>query len=225
MTDLIRPGDAVLYMKVGTHASEPLDEIVERKRREIRESGYSLWGYGGNTCHPRTMVQPFAARHASAGRVIRLCMQPMESKHFADRIRADEYSVDGKTWEPVPEAINVVGSRYGLRIRTLEEVDLKLDLEKTEVGVGRSKGRRGRAYIQGRVDKACLEVVDDGHDNDDQGIFIRLIAEMEAPYAVFLRTRLERRPVKNQVGSAPLEVADVAAQALGVQFAALPTAL
>jgi len=187
MTDLIEPGDAVLYMKVGTHASEPLDKIIERKRQEIRDAGYSLWGYGGNTCHPRTMVQPFASAHADSGRVIRLCMQPMQSNHFADPVRADEYSVDGKVWVPIPEAINVVGSRYALRIRSLDEVDLKLDLEKTTVGVGRNKGKSGRAYIQGRVDKACLDVVDHIDEDDEQGIHIGLIAEMEAPFAVFLR--------------------------------------
>jgi hypothetical protein len=57
---IIRPGAGVLYMKVGTHAGESLEDILRRKTREIEEAGYALWGYGGNTCHPLTMVQPFA---------------------------------------------------------------------------------------------------------------------------------------------------------------------
>jgi hypothetical protein len=65
--------DPLLYMKVGTHAQEELSEIIARKRREIDEAGFAMWGYGGNTCHPTSIVQPFA-RSASAP--IILCMQP-----------------------------------------------------------------------------------------------------------------------------------------------------
>ncbi len=43
---------------------KPVD-IIERKRREIAEAGHALWGYGGSTCHPVSMVQP-----ASAGIII-----------------------------------------------------------------------------------------------------------------------------------------------------------
>ena len=54
-----RPGDGILFMKVGVHARESLEDIIERKDKEIRDAGYALWGYGGSTCHPSTMVQPF----------------------------------------------------------------------------------------------------------------------------------------------------------------------
>lgn len=58
------PGTAILYMKVGTHANEGLEAIIARKQREIEEAGVAFWGYGGSTCHPTTMVQPFAERLA-----------------------------------------------------------------------------------------------------------------------------------------------------------------
>ena len=67
MSAIIEPGAGVLYMKVGTHAQESLEDIVERKSREIREAGYGMWGYGGNTCHPSTMVQPFAREFQARG--------------------------------------------------------------------------------------------------------------------------------------------------------------
>ena len=47
-------------MKVGTHASEELSDIIGRKRAEIEAEGMAFWGYGGGTCHPSTMVRPFA---------------------------------------------------------------------------------------------------------------------------------------------------------------------
>jgi hypothetical protein len=186
----INEGDAILFMKVGTHAAEPLADIMERKRREISDAGFSMWGYGGGTCHPVTVVQPFAAAQASSGRVIKLCMQPMESKHRADPVEAEAYSVDGMEWLPVPEGIHVLGSRYALCIRQLEEVAWKLPLSQTRVAMGNSRGRPGGAYIKGRVDKACLEVV--SADEEEQSlqetpIDIGVVAEVIKPYAVLLR--------------------------------------
>ena len=51
MTEIVIPGAGLVYMKVGTHANEPFDEIFERKRKEIEDEGFALWGYGGNTGH------------------------------------------------------------------------------------------------------------------------------------------------------------------------------
>src|SRR5713226_1156544 len=110
----IKAGAGVLFMKVGTHAKETLDDIIARKKKEIEDAGLAFWGYGGNTCHPQTMVQPFARKHERQGSVIYLCMQPMESKHFAEQIPADEYSDDGSHWVQIPEGVKVLGSRYAL---------------------------------------------------------------------------------------------------------------
>ncbi len=86
MSDIIRPGAGVLFMKVGTHAQESLADIIARKTKEIEETGYAMWGYGGNTCHPRTMVQPFAEAWADRGEPIYLCMEEMDSRHFAEQL-------------------------------------------------------------------------------------------------------------------------------------------
>lgn len=191
MNGIIKSGAGILFMKVGTHAQEELGSIIERKRQEIADAGYSMWGYGGNTCHPTTMVQPFARRYAKPpAEPIRLVMQPMTSKHFAEQLRADEYSVDGLSWEEIPSAINVLGSRYALCIGSLAEVDEALPLRRTRVAMGNSKGRLGNEYVRGRVDKACLEVTDDQSQDDDypaELLQIGLVAELVKPYAVFLR--------------------------------------
>jgi hypothetical protein len=179
-------GAGVLFMKVGTHAQETLADIIARKKREIDEAGFSLWGYGGNTCHPTTMVQPFAKSHATAGTPIVLCMQPMESKHFAIPLRAKEFSVDGTQWQRIPDAINVLGSRYALCLKSLNQVEAELPLAATRVAVGNSMGKIGSDYIKGRVDKACLDIV----STDDAGpaVSIGLVAELTDPFAVFVRS-------------------------------------
>lgn len=186
MSEIFQEGDAILFMKVGTHANEPLEEIILRKRREIEDAGFSMWGYGGSTCHPRTMVQPFASAAARDGKIVRLCMRPMDSRHFAEKVRAGDYSVDGVQWQPVPKDINVLGSRFALCITDLEPVSARLDLERTRVAVGRSQGRVGNDYLRGHVDKACLEV---GHglSSGASDIPIGLVATLVEPYAVLLR--------------------------------------
>jgi hypothetical protein len=192
MSDIVHPGAGLLFMKVGTHANEPLDEIIARKQAEIDGAGFALWGYGGNTCHPTTMVQPFARDFEVRGQAIYLVMQPMESSHFAVTARAQELSTNGIEWEPIPAPINVVGSRYALAIQNLEIVEFQLPLDRTRVAAGNSRGRRGDEYIKGRVDKAVLEVVEDEPqgptDTELRAIDIGLAARLVKPYAVFVRT-------------------------------------
>jgi hypothetical protein len=177
-------------MKVGVHANEDLKSIIERKTREIEQAGFALWGYGGGTCHPATMVQPFAKQQLAKGQKIFLCMQEMVSKHFAEPLRAEKYSVDGANWQDIPKQINVLGSRYALAIKDLREEQFTLPLNKTNVAVGLSQGRIGSRYIAGRVDKACLEcsdLVEHPIEPSDAVVQISLVAELCDPYAVFLK--------------------------------------
>ena len=76
MADILKRGQGLLYMKVGMHAQEGLEAIIERKTKEIEKAGHALWGYGGSTCHPQTMVQPFAKSYERRGSLIYLCMDP-----------------------------------------------------------------------------------------------------------------------------------------------------
>ena len=180
----LRSGAAVLYMKVGTHAQEELTDILTRKSKEIDEAGYAMWGYGGNTCHPTAKVQPFAK---AAEQPILLCMQPMESRHRAEPLRAEEYSADGIHWNPIPSAINVLGSRYALCIDELTKVDETIDLGHLRVAVGNSRGLSGSQYVRGRVDKACFEVADSAL-GEPNPVHIGVTARIVAPYAVLLRS-------------------------------------
>lgn len=191
MSDIIVPGAGILYMKVGTHAGETLDSIIRRKTKEIERAGVSFWGYGGNTCHPESMVQPFAKSFRDRGRPVYLCMEEMNSKHWSVSARADEYSANGITWEVIPEAVDVIGSRYALVIRELQKADFDLHLDATRVALGNCMGRSGQKYIRGRVDKACLEIIESTkHENAATGEAIQhigLVAKLAPPFAVYVR--------------------------------------
>ena len=191
MSDIIRPGAGILYMKVGTHAQESLADIIARKTKEIELTGYAMWGYGGNTCHPTSMVQPFAAAWEGQNSPIYLCMQEMNSRHDAEKLRATQYSVDGIEWETIPDTINVLGSRFALMIEDLHPEELILPLGRAQVAVGLSKGRAATRYIKGQVDKACLEVLSsplpDLTPGETRDVQINLVAKLKSPYAVFLR--------------------------------------
>lgn len=192
MNAIIQPNNAILFMKIGIHAREPLEEIIRRKLREIDEVGEAYWGYGGSTCHPTSMVQPFAQEQAELNRPIHLVMHKMVSNHWAEPVPADEFSVDGRTWHPVPHAIQVRGSRYALVIEDLQEAEFMLPLSRTRVALGPSAGRSGKDYISGRVDKACLALegnIDLPRPPDEKAISIGLVAKLKPPYAVFLRNR------------------------------------
>lgn len=194
MSEILIPGSNILFMKVGTHANENLEDIVARKQAEIDDAGYTLWGYGGNTCHPVTMVQPFARSAGEKGSPIHLCMERMESNHFAVSARADEFSIDGFDWQEVPPAIDVIGSRFALAIEELRTEHLELPLARTEVAIGNQTGRRGDRYIKGRVDKACLQYVGgelEDPDEEEKTIKIGLVARLCDPYAVFVRNSLD----------------------------------
>ncbi len=188
MSNIVQPGAPILFMKVGTHAREPLEQIIARKTKEIERNGYALWGYGGSTCHPRSMVQPFARQYEQRGTQIYLCMQPMTSKHWAEPVRGSVSSIDGKSWSKIPRTINCNGSKYALVIKDLKPAEFQLDLAKTRVAMGNSEGRAGDVYINGRVDKACLEVTDRSVGGGERVIGIGLVAQLTDPYAVYIKT-------------------------------------
>lgn len=189
MNEIVRPGSGLLFMKIGTHANESLADIIARKSAEIRETGFGMWGYGGNTCHPASMVQPFARMFAGRGRVIHLCMEEMTSNHFGTGVAA-EFSPDGINWQEIPETIEVRGSRFALVIEDLRKERFELALDRTRVPVGPSTGRIGSRYIKGRVDKACLEVLEAPeltNEAEPRRVGVDLVAKLKEPYAVFLR--------------------------------------
>jgi hypothetical protein len=180
----------LIFMKVGLHAQESIEDIIARKQREFEAAGAIFWGYGGNTCHPLTMVQPFAKQIEQRGEEVLIVMQKMNSKHAAPPEVAKEYSDDGVNWKPIPEGIEVRGSRYALVLDELREEEFDVDLSELEVGVGPSRGRRADKYLINQADKGCfvfaepeLVVAPERHIIKP----IALVARVKSPFAVFVR--------------------------------------
>jgi len=188
VADILRPGQGLLFMKVGVHAKESLEDIIQRKQREYDQTGMIFWGYGGNTCHPTKHVQPYAREVLSRGNDVILVMQRITSNHFAEPVRAQQYSDDGFTWQDVPEGINALGSRCALVLEQLELNEFDLDLEQLRVAVGPSRGANASQYLQGRVDKGCFTfdptLIDPLRSTKRA---VSLYAKLKAPYAVHLR--------------------------------------
>lgn len=185
--NILDPRNGLIFMKIGLHAQESIDDIVERKKREFDNAGKIFWGYGGNTCHPTTMVQPFAKQISSRNGSVLLVMHKMNSKHSAPPALAKEYSDDGINWQPIPKGVEVRGSRYALVLGNLKELELDLPLGQLSVAIGRSRGALADTYLRGHVDKGCFELLKKDHTPTAETKHIDLVAPVRAPYAVFLR--------------------------------------
>ena len=186
--NLVCAGSGIIFMKVGVHARETIDDIVKRKQDEYSRAGKIFWGYGGNTCHPRTIVQPFAREFEKAGKPVHLVMHKMDSKHSALPELAKEYSEDGVDWYPVPSGIEVRGSRFGMVIGGLTEEEFDINLQKAVVSVGPSRGKLASDYLRGQADKGCFELVENESEFDENALKqIDISSPLVPPYAVFLR--------------------------------------
>ena len=184
--------EAFIFMRVGNHAGETFESILERKQREFEKAGKIFWGYGGTTLHPIKHVQPFARMWVPKEGTIRIVMQAIESKADPDVLPANEYSVDGVDWEPVPTGIEVTGSRYAIVLDEITPGQLDLNLGDFEVGIGPSRGRNATQYLRCRVDKGCFistRSSDRKPDVQHKIVPIGFQARLLDPYAVMLRHR------------------------------------
>lgn len=178
----------IIYMKYGVHASESIESIVKRKQEEISKTGYTLWGYGGNLCHPQNQVQPFAKEVSINREKLFLVMSFTESKLNNSPQRSNLFSLDGVEWNKINDEIDVLGSKHALCINKLQLCDFDLVLNQYVVGIGKRKGVSLASYIRYRVDKACaikseLDVV----MPDLKKAHITLMAEIISPFAVFTK--------------------------------------
>lgn len=180
----------LIFMKVGLHAQESIEEIIARKQKEYENAGAIFWGYGGGTCHPLTMVQPFAKEIEGRGEELLIIMQRMDSKHKAPPEIAKEYSDDGVNWKPIPKGIEVRGSRFALVLDELRVEEFPVDLGELQVGIGPSRGKRADKYLVGQSDKGCFVYSERAVPVAPEERIIKpigLVARVKSPFAVFVR--------------------------------------
>jgi len=180
--------DAFIFMKVGKHANETFEAILERKRREYERAGMTFWGYGGTACHPLRQVQPFARMQIKKQGKIYLLMEPINSNANPEVAPAKEYSEDGVNWNPIPDGIVVTGSRYALVLDEIMPADLMIPLNDYAVAIGPSQGKPASDYVNGRVDKGCFEINSATPKIDEPRLCkIEYSAQLQDPFAVLLR--------------------------------------
>ena len=189
------PPHAFIYMKVGPHGGETLDDILSRKARELEKTDRIFWSYGGHgPLHPTTQVQPFAKEWTQQQGSVYVLMERLTrpSRSYGARAgTATHYSVnrEGERKE-IPKGIQT-GPPHALVLGEITPVDRELDLRCFEVGVGRSKGRNATDYIRNQVDKGCLVAARSTPDHVSKPISIGYQARLLDPYAVFLSRREE----------------------------------
>ena len=182
--------DAFIFMKAGSFATESLESILERKQREIAQAGKTFWGYGGTLLHPINQVQPFAKAQVQRNRELRVLMAITPAVADPQIRPAVEFSVDRRTWEPIPPVICVTEARYAIVMDTLKPIELDLNLGQYEVGIGSSRGRNAAQFIKARVDKGCFVTRHStmvGPDSLQQIVQIAWEARIVPPYSVFVR--------------------------------------
>src|SRR5579862_2250925 len=136
MTKLNLTDSSFIFMKVGNHAGESFEDILERKRREHKIAGMTFWGYGGVACHPINQVRPFAMEQIQKKGAIYLLMTFVNSNDHQPVLPAKEYSIDGVNWKKIPKGIEVTGSKYALVLDEINPTDLTINMDQFMVGIG-----------------------------------------------------------------------------------------
>ena len=100
---------------------------------------------------------------------------------------ATDYSIDKVQWQPIPNGIKVLGSKYAIVCKSIEQCNFSIDLANYVIPIGNSKGKILSNYIRGHVDKACGRYNNNLPNQDSQLVNISLCAEIDYPYSVFLK--------------------------------------
>lgn len=181
---------AFIFMKVGNHAGETFESILRRKNEEYRKTGRIFWGYGGSACHPLKQARPFVNIWEKQNGSVYVLMQVIDSRAEPDLLPAKEYSWDAGKWEPIPEGINVLGSRYALILDEIKPTDFEIDPKEYVIGMGAKQGKVAEEYMRGHIDKACLVKAESPPPSDirSRRRKIKYAAKLLSPYAVLVRS-------------------------------------
>lgn len=177
----------IIFMKVGFHIDEDLEQIIERKLIEDQTQDTIFWGYNGTICRPPT-VQQFVISALKKNMVPKLVMSLTSSKYVSRYTGwAREFSVDGKEWFLLPDNVKVKGSKYAIVCRDLRKEDVWIDLNMYRVACGKQSGVRLSEYIRYRIDKACAVYDTASFPTKNTLVKISYVADLKEPYAVFVR--------------------------------------
>jgi len=189
--------ETLVFMKVGSHGDEKFQEIIRRKKREEHLSGFMLWGYAGNLLDAFDLSL-YLKTNWQRGKRIFIAMSETKSPFRNYPIRSKSFSIDKHIWYQLPKNVYTYGCDKAIICKGLEHVKIKIDLAAFSVSVGPSKGKNLSEYIKYRTDKACAEYCNYSKNIKPSFIDINWIAEIVAPFAVYLDNYL---PVQASLAS------------------------
>lgn len=118
----------------GEHASELFDEIIQRKKKDIENVGYTFWLESSYKTKPDT-VQSFASLASKEGIELNCLLYKGKTQDTKHTTKAKQYSIDKKNWIDIDSQLSPITGRmsdstHALMFNKLESVDnLQLILE------------------------------------------------------------------------------------------------
>jgi len=185
----------VVISIMGSHAGESEEEIFERKRREIKNTGKSFWLYKSYSAKP-DIVQDLCEEALKEERNTPICIFIQTSSKNGARptIQADrmqEFSIDQKSWKKIPAGIVVTGSSRNAFIMVFNELELVGDnqyLDLWDYSLFKSPGKAVK-MILGASTACCLKKSSKKDSNKMKSNIRKIIAigKLTYPFASWTR--------------------------------------
>ena len=195
--------EAFIFMKVGPHGGECLEQILKRKQREFEKERMIFWSYGEKgPLHPTKQVQPFVERWIKELGSVEVLMEEIKTRRQSGPPAgtAKSYSVENNKegTESIPKGIKT-GTGHALVLAEIRKEPFDLDLRGYKVGIGDKCGRNAAEYLAFRgmkeqtgrprgADKACLVKAGSSYDGPSASkakVHIKYRATLLCPNAVF----------------------------------------
>ena len=177
-----------VLMKVGSHGDESFDAILDRKAKEAAKVGYMLWGYSGTLLDARR-VREYLGSVAEPGLAPQLLLIETSSPFFNSPHQSAVFSLDRALWFHLPSGVGTRGCDKAIICASLRRTSFDLDLSLYQVAIGPSQGRLVSSYLKSRTDKVCAALSDQGRAESPTLVRVSWVAEILAPYSVYLKTR------------------------------------
>jgi len=167
------PLDKCIYMSIGTHANEPINEIMDRKEKEITDCGFSLWAYSSPIAEK---ITSFCENEDSIFVVMTVTGNPtkgevVEAKYYKENNKSEKKEIPYKikvTYSGKSKAQALIVEEY-FKINDEDNILIKSDYERKDYFNGvellekKQENRKRRTYKIAYVAKlkypfsACIE--------------------------------------------------------------------
>lgn len=175
---------------VGTHAGESLEQIFERKKKEIAKAGYTYWLYKSHSGKPDAL-QKLAKTSKSTLDCYFISSSVKSGARPTKEQSISKYSsVDGTRWQKIPKDILVTGSSKSAFALVLKEINLtKRDIDLWNYSSFNDSGNPVRIRL-GDSTLAAVKKSSSTHPAK-MGSHIRkviAIGRLMSPFSVWLKT-------------------------------------